>query len=45
MQVVSTREAKHQFGRHIDTARTQPVVQENHGRLVVAVAAIEAMKT
>ena len=41
MQVMSAREAKHQFGRLIDTARAQPVVIEKHGRPVVAVVAIE----
>lgn len=41
MQVVSAREAKHQFGRHIDTPRTQPVAIEKHGPPVVAVVAIE----
>lgn len=41
MQVMSAREAKHQFGRLIDTARAQPVVIEKHGRPVVAVIAVE----
>ena len=48
MQVVSAREAKHQFGPLVDTARVQPdttrarpVSIEKHGPPVVAVVAIE----
>ena len=41
MKTMSARDAKHQFGRLIDTARAEPVVIEKHGRAVVAVVAIE----
>ena len=41
MKVFSAREAKHQFGRLIDTARAEPVVVEKHGRPVVVVLAVE----
>ena len=37
----SAREAKHQFGRLIDTARAEPVVIEKHGRPVVVVVSVE----
>lgn len=32
MKTMSARDAKHQFGRLIDTARAEPVVVEKHGR-------------
>ena len=38
---MSARDAKHQFGRLIDTARAEPVVVEKHGRPVVVVLAGE----
>lgn len=41
MKAMSAREAKHQFGRLIDTARAEPVVVEKHGRPVVVVLAVE----
>ena len=41
MKVMPAREAKHQFGRLIDTARAEPVVIEKHGRPVVVVVAVE----
>lgn len=41
MKTMSARDAKHQFGRLIDTARAEPVVVEKHGRPVVVVLAIE----
>ena len=41
MKAISPREAEHQFGRLIDTARAEPVVVEKHGRPVVVVVAVE----
>ena len=41
MQVASASETKHQFGRLFDTARAKSIIIEKHGRLVVAVVAIE----
>lgn len=41
MKTMSARDAKHQFGLLIDTARAEPVVVEKHGRPVVVVIAIE----
>ncbi|SNX74984.1 prevent-host-death family protein [Cereibacter ovatus] len=41
MKTMSARDAKHQFGLLIDTARAEPVVVEKHGRPVVVVVAIE----
>ncbi len=41
MKALSAREAKYNFGRLIDTARTEPVVIEKHGRPVVVVLAVE----
>lgn len=41
MKAMSARDAKHQFGRLIDTARAEPVVVEKHGRPVVVVVAVE----
>ena len=41
MKAMSAREAKHQFGLLIDTARAKPVVIEKHGRPVVVVVAVE----
>ena len=41
MKAMSARDAKHQFGRLIDTARAEPVVIEKHGRPVVVVLAVE----
>ena len=41
MKAMPAREAKHQFGRLIDTARAEPVVIEKHGRPVVVVVAVE----
>ena len=41
MKTMSARDAKHQFGRLIDTARAEPVIVEKHGRPVVVVLAVE----
>jgi prevent-host-death family protein len=41
MKTMSARDAKHQFGLLIDTARAEPVVIEKHGRPVVVVIAVE----
>ena len=41
MKAMPAREAKHQFGRMVDTARAEPVVIEKHGRPVVVVVAVE----
>jgi prevent-host-death family protein len=41
MKSMSAREAKHQFGLLIDTARAEPVVIEKHGRAVVVVISVE----
>ena len=41
MKAMSARDAKHQFGLLIDTARAEPVVIEKHGSPVVVVVAVE----
>lgn len=41
MKTMSARDAKHQFGLLIDTARAEPVVIEKHGCPVVVVLAVE----
>jgi prevent-host-death family protein len=41
MKALSAREAKYNFGRLIDSARTAPVVVEKHGRPVVVVLSVE----
>ncbi len=41
MQALSAKEAKNNFGRMIDLARTEPLVVEKHGRPVVVVLAVE----
>jgi prevent-host-death family protein len=41
MKIMSAKEAKHGFGRLIDTARAVPVTIEKHGRPVVVVLAVE----
>jgi prevent-host-death family protein len=41
MQTLSARDAKYNFGRLIDTARSEPVTVEKHGRAVVVVMAVE----
>jgi len=41
MKALSAREAKYNFGRMIDLARSQPLVVEKHGRPVVVVMAVE----
>ena len=41
MKTMSARDAKHQFGLLIDTARAEPVTVAKHGRPVVVVLAIE----
>lgn len=41
MQTLSSRDAKYNFGRLIDTARAEPVTVEKHGRAVVVVLAVE----
>ena len=38
MQSISAKEAKYGFGRLIDLARAEPVVGEEHGRLIVVLA-------
>ena len=38
IKVFSASEARHQFGRPIDTARAEPVVVEKHGCTVVVLA-------
>ncbi len=38
---MSAREAKNAFGLMIDTARSEPVLIEKHGRGVVVVVAVE----
>ncbi|KYO50490.1 type II toxin-antitoxin system prevent-host-death family antitoxin [Tistrella mobilis] len=40
MKIMSTKDAKNAFGMTIDTARTEPVAIEKHGRRVV-VAVVE----
>ena len=44
MKAMSARDAKHQFGLLIATARAEPVVIEKHGRPVVVVVAVEEFK-
>ena len=44
IKIFSAREAKHQFGRLIDTARAEPVAVEKHGARVVVVLAIETFE-
>lgn len=41
MQTQSAKDAKYNFGRLIDMARSEPVVIEKHGRPVVVVMAVE----
>ena len=41
MKALSAREAKYNFGRMIDLARSEPVVVEKHARPVVVVLAVE----
>ena len=41
MKALSAREAKYNFGRMIDLARSEPLVVEKHGRPVVVVMAVE----
>ena len=41
MKRMSARDAKHQFGLLIDTARAGPVTIEKHGRPVVVAVAVE----
>jgi len=41
MKTISAREAKNGFGLMIDTARTEPVRIEKHGRGVVVVVSVE----
>jgi ribosomal protein L20 len=43
MKAMAAREAKHQFGRLIDTARAEPVVVERHV-VVLAVEEFERIK-
>jgi prevent-host-death family protein len=44
MQTMSAEDAKHQFGRLIDTARSEPVVLEKHGWPVVVIVSVEEFK-
>ncbi len=41
MKALSARDAKYNFGRMIDLARSEPLVVEKHGRPVVVVLAVE----
>ena len=41
MQTLSARDARYNFGRLIDMARSEPVTVEKHGRAVVVVLAVE----
>jgi len=41
MKALSARDAKYNFGRMIDLARSEPLVVEKHGRPVVVVMAVE----
>jgi prevent-host-death family protein len=41
MKALSAREAKYNFGRMIDLARSAPLVVEKHGRPVVVVMSVE----
>ncbi len=41
MKALSAKDAKYNFGRMIDVARSEPVVIEKHGRPVVIVMAVE----
>ncbi|MFK5998950.1 MAG: type II toxin-antitoxin system Phd/YefM family antitoxin [Rhodobacterales bacterium] len=41
MKALSAREAKYNFGRMIDLARSEPPVVEKHDRPVVVVMAVE----
>ncbi len=41
MKALSARDAKYNFGRMIDLARSQPLVVEKHDRPVVVVMAVE----
>ncbi len=41
MKALSAKDAKYNFGRMIDLARSEPVVIEKHGRPVVVVMAVE----
>jgi len=41
MKALSAREAKYNFGRMIDLARSEPLVVEKHGRPVVVVMSVE----
>lgn len=41
MHTISAREAKHHFGKLIDTARVGPVTVEKHRRPVVVVMVVE----
>lgn len=41
MRTLTAKEAKYEFGRLIDLARTEPLIVAKHGRLVVVVMAFE----
>lgn len=41
MKALSAKDAKYNFGRMIDLARSEPVVIEKHGRPAVVVMAVE----
>ena len=41
MKTLSTKDAKHGFGRLIDLTRAEPVAVAKHGRPVVVVMAVE----
>ena len=44
MKSVSAKNAKNSFGLLLDTARTEPVLIEKHGRAVAVVVAFEYEK-
>ncbi|RSU64085.1 type II toxin-antitoxin system prevent-host-death family antitoxin [Sphingomonas sp. S-NIH.Pt1_0416] len=41
MQILAAKDAKYNFGKLIDIARSEPVVVEKHGRPVIVVLAVE----
>lgn len=41
MRTLSAKDAKYEFGRLIDLARSEPVAVTKHGRAVVVVIAVE----
>lgn len=41
MKTLSSRDAKYKFGQMIESALTEPVVVEKHGRAVVVVLSVK----